>query len=228
MDLDCFTVAVPKHRSGSKGGPLANTLDVVAFTRACIGRSQARWGTALTPKFQISSDLFKASALSFMHFIAFHISNFHIISQRAHQPWATSSQGVRAVPPQNPMTHNDARWLKWGLSFPSNLAEPRSQQRDQRPPASVAFCQPQLHSRLTPFGRGALGLFMTRIMWIFVFPEDYSQYISDYVQKLSPRSRVHSTNLNDQLFDCVNVYIMMAPKGCGLETPPLLSAVHVD
>ena len=60
------------------------------------------------------------------------------------------------------------------------------------------------------------------------FPEDYSQYISDYFQKLSPRSRVHSTNLNDQLFDCVNVYIMMAPKGCGLETPPLLSAVHVD
>ena len=57
---------------------------------------------------------------------------------------------------------------------------------------------------------------------------NYSQYISDYFQEFSPRSRVHSTNLNDQLFDCVNVYIMMAPKGCGLESPPLLSAVHID
>eukprot|EP00435_Cladocopium_sp_Y103_P069148 s361_g32.t1 len=61
-----------------------------------------------------------------------------------------------------------------GLSFPSNLAEPRSQQRDQRPPASVAFCQPQLHSRLTPFGRGALGLFMTWIIWIFQIHMDLS------------------------------------------------------
>ena len=82
MDLDCFTVAVPKHRSGSDRGPLANATERprrCGFHKGLHWKISGKMGYSSNPQI---SDLFKASVLSFMQFTYF--TNIYKSSHNVH------------------------------------------------------------------------------------------------------------------------------------------------